>query len=291
MSSKDVKHFVYKESEQLKSFNKDRYNLTFSQVSSVEQCLLRVLTGGVSIENRNANYEFSVIDNYFYNPIKDVSDKTLMYLWHDMFSDEGFSKKKLNECFHRNRSNSGFYVNVLLEITNALQSKSQSRDTQAFLYIYRAFEHIAYSFPLMYLQNEVSYSKTYDTLKKYFSDGGNSELAFCKQFIEKLLDSSLLDSTINIEFERNTVENVKVLNLLKVSNKFVPSTYGTSIKYRDVWDLVVECRNRYFHHLSGMSNSISSEIMIDSDSFFRTINTIALQLFSTIYLYLLLNRM
>ena len=291
MLRKDVKHYIYKENDDFKLFNRESYGLTFKNASSVEECLLRVLTGGVCIENKNTNYEFSTNDNYFYNPIVNVSDKTLMYLWHDMFSDVKFNRRKLDACFHRNRSNSRFYVNILLEVTNALQSKSQQRDTQAFLYIYRTFEHIAYTFPLMYLQNEVSYSKTYDTLKKYFSDGGNSELAFCKQFIEKFLDASLLDSTINIEFESSIAENIKVLNLLKVSNKFILSTYGIHIKYRDVWDLVVECRNRYFHHLSGMSNSISSEVMVDSDSFFRIINNIALQLFSTLYLYMLLNRM
>jgi len=214
-----------------------------------------------------------------------------MYLWHDLFSTVGYKKVKLDKCFRDNRSNTLFYINVLLEITNAIQLNSQKRYTQSFLHIYRAFEHIAYSFPLLYLQTQTSYSSTYNTLREYFKDGGNSELAFCKQFVGKLLDASVLASTIDINFTENKVENKKVLNLLKVSNNFVTSTYDVSIKYEDVWDLVVQCRNQYFHHLSGMSNSISSQAMVDSDSFFKSINDIALQLFSTLYLSLLLNRM
>lgn len=291
MYFKTIKHFTYKDYDDHGMFNNPAYKLTFDNSVSVEFCLLRLLTGGLDIENDYKKYNFSSDLNYFKNPIRSVSNQTLLYQWCDMFSAIGFKRDSIIKTFHENRSNTNFYINVLLELTNALQFISKKRYTQSFLHIYRAFEHISYSFPLIYLQTQKSYSTTYNSLKDFFKDGGNSELAFCKQFIEKLIEPSLLDSTIAINFKENKINNLKVLNSLPVSGKLIESTYHTSIKYRDVWDLVVQCRNQYFHHLSGMSNSISSQKMIDSDSFFKPINDIALQLFSSIYLSLILNRM
>lgn len=293
MSSVVFKHFKYSEPDTLgfsRIVNPDRFGLRLGVGSTAEFCLLRLVLGSVIVENTATKAVFESTVNYSLNPLASTAGRSLISLFHDAFP-AAFKRNDLLACLNKNRSNTSFYLNILFELSHTLICTGNERHTQAFIHLYRVYEHIAYTFPLLYLRKETSYGKTYNTLKEYFADGGDSEIAFCRQFIEKSLNDVVLASPITIDFRDDSEVNMNVINRLAVSNKLVSTTYAVSVCYRDVWDLIIEIRNKYFHHLSGRSNSIDSQQLVNPDSFFECINRIGLQLFSTLYLSIVTSRM
>ncbi|ELE7615386.1 hypothetical protein RB978_004279 [Vibrio vulnificus] len=290
-----IKHYTFSDSIYFdkhglgdKSNLKSYLGLTTN--SSVELCIIRLLMGGVSVSNNVSGDSFETENNYFLNPVDTRSSRSIISDYKRVFDFSLLGCEDIVECLNMNRTNSSFFINILFELSHALNDAKKGSHVQSFLHIYRAYEHISYSFPLIYLSTEVSYANTYKSLKDYFSDGGDSELKFCKQFIGKILPESILASTLDVTFTNNKSENEKVLKRLSVGNSFEFNSFSVKIEFQYVWDLVVELRNKYFHHLSGMSNSISSQQLACPNSFFKEINTLALQLFAVIYLNIVQSR-
>ncbi|WP_284603307.1 hypothetical protein [Dickeya dadantii] len=299
---KTIKHFDYFEidtvsnfeSHEWNFFNPNRYGMRIDDNSSVEYVFFRVLIGGVAckynspyIDEKRKTFFFD--KNLYKNPISSVKAKTLLSELYSIMYPLDFNKKYFMDYFKQQRSNSGFYMNLLLEFSNAIHSMNQNHHTKAFIHIYRAYEHLAYSFPLVFVATATSYERSYQTLKQYFKDGGDSELKFGKQFMMDNVDSLMLDSIVKID--NNDGYFGKVVSKLSSNNAFDITPSYVSFPLKATWDMVIEIRNRYFHYLAGMGNSFGSEFFFDSDEFFRLINKPALNLLASMYFSILTKKL
>ncbi|KHS99960.1 hypothetical protein ACI51Z_13445 [Pectobacterium carotovorum] len=299
---KTIKHFDYFEVDATSKFknadwdlfNPDRYGMRINNNSPVEYIFFRSLIGGLAckynspyIKERNKFFLFD--ENLYKNPISSVKGKTLLSELYNVIYPLDFNNKSFMSYFNEQRSNSGFYINLLLEFSNAIYSMNFNHHTKAFIHIYRAYEHLAYSFPLVFVSTAKSYERSYGKLKQYFKDGGDSELQFGKQFVMDNVDSLMLDSIVQVIDKKSYLSNV--VNRLSSKNAFTISPGIVSFPLKTTWDMVVEIRNRFFHNLTGMGNSFDSQLIIDSDEFFRLINKPSLILLSSIYFSILTKKL
>ncbi|WP_199450812.1 hypothetical protein [Vibrio harveyi] len=222
---KKIKHYVFSDSIHFDKHGLgDKSNfesyLGLTTKSPVELCIIRLLMGGVSVTNNVSGDSFETENNYFLNPVDTRNSRSIISDYMKVFDFSTLDSGEIIESLNMNRSNSSFFINMLFELSHALNDAKKGSHLQSFLHIYRAYEHISYSFPLIYLSTEDSYANTYKSLKNYFSDGGDSELKFCKQFVGKILPESILESTLDVTFTNNKSENEKVLKRLSVGNSF-----------------------------------------------------------------------
>lgn len=305
---KTIKHFQFNEPPLVMGFKEDIYiryenkiihnlktrgeeRLSIHDESLVETCLIRALMGNLHIKNPQCSIDFITKKNYFINPIVSHNESLIQSFYKTFQVNSLSDLSLLRKAITDNRQNSGVFINILFELSHALDANERKEHLKSFIHIYRLYEHLAFMFPLMYLKTNNSYSQSYDALKKYFSDGGDSELKFGKQFIDKLLGGTLLSSSVDFSFNENIEENKKIIKSIDYGHLISSEGSYISIPIGDIWDFVITIRNRYFHNLHGMGNSITAQNMSNPDSFFSGINTPSLHLFSLIYLHILLSRM
>lgn len=289
-SPKDI-YIKYEESkaDHFKSLGEER--LSIYDDSLVETCLIRAMMGNLHVKSSQCEIDFTTSRNYFINPIT-CNNERLVTSFYKTFKINSINDLSLlRQAITDNRQNSGVFINILFEFIHAIYAEEMKEHLKSFIHIYRLYEHMAFMFPLMYLKINSSYSQTYDSLKKFFSDGGDSELKFGKQFIDKLLGTSLLKSSVDFSFSKNTEENKRIIKSVGYEHLVSDPNNLFSIPIGEIWDFVITIRNRYFHNLHGMGNSITAQNISDPDSFFSGINTFSLHLFSLIYLHILLSRM
>lgn len=189
-------------------------------------------------------------------------------------------------CDHLNsqRVNHALFHQLLSEIAKSMLNQRLGRHLAAFVHSYRAIENLSYAFPLFYCRYSKEYSKVYAQLREFFKGG---ELDFCSNFYSRLIcDDGLEQSQSSIEFEgvyqsefakhltsqiNWTVDKKGTKALVEIS----PNVIG--LRLRDNFDLIVNIRNSYFHHLSGSSKNSSSKDIKDPDSFFKPINELSYQ--------------
>lgn len=183
------------------------------------------------------------------------------------------------------RVNHGLFYPLLSELAKSFLNQGVGRNLSAFVHVYRAIENISYSFPLFYCRYSREYSKVYSKLKSFFQGG---ELDFCANFYAQLiLDDALDGSRIAIRFS-GPFKNEFADHLQNYINWPIEKKTGTmaiskvsdgvvDIALKDCFNLIVNVRNSYFHHLSGGPKNSSSKDIKDPDSFFMPINEIAYQ--------------
>lgn len=256
-----------------------------------ESFLIRLLTGTVSITNNYTNEIFVQKTNYSKlgkeikkiistKPIRESLTNPLM------LSDLDFYIRTSDH------SNDVYYELLIDEICSYFFATVKDNHTTSFLHLYRIIEYISYSFPLIYSSYSRDYFGTFNRLKSYF-ETAKSELSFFEKFQEKIIDSSLLESELEIDF--TTVDPIlasKYYPLLK--NILDPSNLKTDIpnskisfEYQFILKLVITLRNRYFHFAIGGQRNIRSNEIIQSDIFFKLVNDEILNWITIIYFEIL----
>lgn len=197
----------------------------------------------------------------------------------------GTAIKPISDRLNSQRVNHALFHQLLSEVARSILNQRLDRNLAAFVHAYRAVENISYAFPLFYCRYSREYSKVYSQLKDFFKGG---ELEFCSNFYKKLLrDDGLESSQLSIVFEGVYKEEmadhaVGKLNWAtdKSGTKALLRTSSSvaGICMKDSFDLIVNYRNTYFHHLSGGPSNSSSKEIKDPDSFFKPINEIAYQM-------------
>jgi hypothetical protein len=115
-----------------------------------------------------------------------------------------------------------------------------------------------------------------------------TELDFCANFYKHLVRSDGLDGvSMNIDFGGRfasefvdcLVRDVSWVVDKKTGSLAISriSSTSASIHLEDCFDLIVNLRNGFFHHLAGSNKSISSYQVKNADEFFTPINELALQ--------------
>jgi len=271
---------------------------------SPQLALHRILAGTASIIRKNSDGEdIEIIDqniNYFLPSISANTDRSLNHL----MLEENFNIDEYFTFAHRESNiNKIFYENIYYEICNALIEISKDQHLKSFIFIYRAYEHISYAFPMIYAQNTQSYENTFEDLKKWLSSTADSNVGEMR-FKEKFLNSSFppeeLDATYTInltgtEREKREIFQAITENCLGWGD---PQQFsGDTKKYEKIdlefkyWNkLLIGLRNRFFHLSNNGNKNILSKNLSDPDQLFSQVTKFSINYISRIFLIVHLSK-
>ena len=212
-------------------------------------------------------------------------------------------------------SNSKFYDSLLNEILHFYYYHNKKSDFSAYIHLYRAYEYVSYTFPLIFVSNSINYENSYKELQKFFS-GKGEELAFFRVFLEKkfLVSEYIFEELYDVSYviklndtEYNLFKNelgpflkkfnsqrrkknksfYKSIDREKECTENEMTTYLVEeekklvISILDINDLLIELRNKSCHFKINHSDSISFQNYF-FDDLFRVLNPVFLNWFANI---------
>lgn len=175
--------------------------------------------------------------------------------------------------------NSSLYRDIFFEFCGYFHARSQENDLQGFVHLYRILERVSFCLPLLWAARAPDYQKSFDALKKYFADPKTGELKVLERFIEDFVDQS--ERQTNATFNFASAHSIwkeryytTLFGLVKDSPYFDSATAYDQIvvHFEGVFDIMITCRNRYFHALTGKAQFFNIEQMPDADEFFGILN-------------------
>lgn len=175
-----------------------------------------------------------------------------------------------------------FFQDLLGEFSNYFFQTKRNAHTAAFVFLYRALERISYSVPLLYNSISNDFFGTFNDMKALFSNkDGAGELGLFKKFLNqgRFIDPVILDTAYTIPFSSQAGYASKyfdVATLLYSGFSSQDSTTSTvEIRFRDIPELFVPLRNRFFHFRTGdWQTNIAIRDIHDSDEFFSAVNCV-----------------
>lgn len=252
--------------------------------------ILRLLSGVLTLEHVSSTKRIYQKDNYFSSDLKGISRS-----WSNSFPEllgEGYTAEKLSMYIESSKfKNRKFYKNILSELSYFFYYQKIKVHSSAFVYLYRALEHVSYAFPLIYVSKTDDFSGSYRFLKDLMSgEKEKGELGFLKKFVNTIYrDDSIRESSVDFDITLSS-EQEHIFGLLKslcrdnmISDSTVePQTL--SIKYTEVGSFFILIRNRFFHFMNGGANNIETSRLSDIDLLFGLLNKSFLYWLSTLLL-------
>ena len=172
-----------------------------------------------------------------------------------------------------------FYKELLNEFAHFIYQQNKGCFTTAFVFLYRIFERISFSVPLLYTSTQKDYIGTFNALKGILNADTSGEMALFKKFLSqgKFIDPLKLNVNLSLSFKSSFGHQDKyyVLTTKKVTCLTSPDPINRTadIKFSDVPELLKAIRNRFFHSRTGDGkDNIFIEEMPDSDEYFECIN-------------------
>jgi hypothetical protein len=170
-----------------------------------------------------------------------------------------------------------FYSDIYYEFCAYFFKQHHQNYLSAFVHLYRILERISYAFPLFWAARAKNYERTFETLRKYFSDPKIGELGVFKKFVPDFMPTTALQLQLDLNIVSAHADwqrrHYELLLSLLASNvvAFNPHSQVT-MRYENLIDLMITIRNRYFHALTGHSNSFNAQQMVDFDEFSSFLN-------------------
>ncbi|WP_064616959.1 hypothetical protein [Pseudomonas sp. GR 6-02] len=191
--------------------------------------------------------------------------------------------RPLDVFFRASGSHKGFFEVLLNEVSRSLVASANGNDLSAFVYIYRALEHMSYALPFFHARHATDYVKAFNDLRALISSG-DGELKFCDKFIGYIFKQDPVFSAYKYTIKFDPIYAVKFEKYLNGHHsKHCTTNSGLiEVEFLKAFGFVVDVRNKFFHHLSGSNQSASSKDIIDADAFFRPINEIAWSLIALV---------
>lgn len=257
--------------------------------------LFRVFAGTCEITSMNTIESVSLCTNYFYSDFRQNDLSNLDFL-NDF--EEGLEFIDYEECVHKNSyRNIDFHRTFLAEIAGCIFNLEKGKNTVAFVHLYRAYEHLAYAFPMIFASKTKDYVGSFDSLKKWMTKEGNGnagELKFLKSFISTLFEKDeILSTAIDIRITANDEHKMLMFNALakKVMDwqsieKYSPGTTSPdilSIPFIEYHSFIINLRNRFFHYFNQRGDNLSIDDVIDSDLLFSMVNKSSLYFVAIIF--------
>lgn len=285
--------FTYYECLPEKTLNRVPQSLKIKGTGDSEVLLImRLLSGSLKLEHANTSNLIIQKENYFSADLKGYQKS-----WDKKFPKligEDYTSEKFSEFIDKTKGqNKVFYKNILSELAYYFYYQSKGIHSSAFVYLYRALEHLSYALPLIYVSKSDDFSKTFKFLKELMSGDKNiGELGFFKHFIKTIyLDDPIYESSIDFPMLLQTeAEQQQIFTLLKslcTGEMIADSTESPrvlSIKYTEVGSFIITIRNRFFHFLNGGFKNIETHSITNIDTFFSLFNKQGLYWLSTILL-------
>jgi hypothetical protein len=175
--------------------------------------------------------------------------------------------------------NRDFFRELLAELSNYFVQTKRGNHATAFVHLYRAFERILYSVPLLYFSTQKDFVGTFNDLKLIFKDEISGELGLFRKFLGlgRFIDQLKLETPLNITFTSNFGNESAYFNLTdrlyKDFESLDPLSHQVSLKFKDIPELLTTLRNRLFHARTGdgKSNAKMQEIL-DIDEYLNCLN-------------------
>lgn len=257
--------------------------------------ILRILSGNVELKHNYSNKKIKSKNNYFSSDL--ISFPNWKINFPKLFSEDVTVKDLADFIAKEKFKNKKFYSGILSELSHFILHEEKGSHTSSFIYIYRILENISYAFPLIYSSKSHDFLRSFQHLKSLMSnDKEKKELGFFKVFIRTLYEeNSISDTSIDIYINSSDGEVGKQMynTLKKFSDGGV--LHGDSvefdkfsIKFCEMGSFIVGIRNRFFHNLNGSSENIDSNMIVDSDEFFKFINPAAMYWFSMVFIEIII---
>ena len=256
--------------------------------TKAEAKLIRLLSGTVDLEH---NFNFELVQqrtNYGILPYQSVSRVSAKPI-RDCYNPKTLTD--LQTYINSNVENSNYTESLLNEVSHYFIAKHLGNHLSGFIHLYRLLEFISYSFPLAHAKKTENIYGTFESLKDYFKTEGK-ELAFLKKFVNILFkDKPEINLTLEINITGTTpVIRDKIYRTFKriTSPKesyinYDNALFQLSLEYKNLIDLTVFLRNRYFHFAMGGMKNIKTSELIDPNYFFEHINDELLNWIYVIY--------
>ncbi|WP_156429755.1 hypothetical protein [Burkholderia sp. FL-7-2-10-S1-D7] len=254
--------------------------------------LFRILLGGVKIDagGRTAiqSNNFFVIDFPKINGFTINSD--ILRAFPGLGEQDRFGNflsytvaASLDRFFRATGTNKGFFEVLLNEMARSFVASSTGNDLSAFVYVYRALEHMSYALPFFHARHANNYVKAFNDLRNLIASG-DAELKFCDKFIGYLFSGDPVFSSHKYRFKFDGGFSTKYEKYLKNvhSRHCTINSSVVEIPFLQSFGFLVDVRNKFFHHLSGSNQSASSREIEDADVFFRPINRVAWSIISLV---------
>jgi hypothetical protein len=270
-------------------------NLHFRILPTSPQSLVlfRVLLGGVHIRKVGGE-SINQRANYFCVGTPNISGYSLHSELSRAFPNLGMQDragsflpvtllKPLEDFFKAAGTRKGFFDVLLNELTRALIADEKGNHLSAFVYIYRAIEHMSYALPFFHARHSRDYIKAFYDLRTLIA-GGDGELKFCGKFIRSLFSTDPILNThvYNVSYPPQYLPLYPKYLKGNHTKLCTATIQGANVKFLDSFDFLVDIRNKFFHHLSGSNQSASSREIPDADIFFRPLNKMALSVIALV---------
>lgn len=260
--------------------------LTYSSMGSLPKnaekssqfLLVRLLSGTASVSNG----KFTAKQRTDYSQLpptlqtKKLSGAVVDFLL--TYGVGGDPKSFIQKTIIDNRK---FYQDLLGEFSNYYLQEQRGNQTAAFVFLYRILEKLSYSVPLLYCATQRDYVGTFNELKALFDDRIKGELGLFKKFINqgRFIDPIKLDISYQLRFSSSRGHEAKYFDLTRKHHSDYISedsnTHQLEIKFRQVPELLIKLRNRFFHSLTGEDkHNIRIEEILDPDEFFACVNPV-----------------
>lgn len=250
--------------------------------------LLELLIGKSIIFNKKNILVFESTINYSKLPATNDTTDLLMQFSEVLGVDleKESSRELCDNYFRRDRRNGYVYERVLNEFSQYF-IVSEISPCEGFVHLYRILEYMSYSFPMIYAAKSKNYKGSYDSMKKFFLGGDNAgELKFLGYFLKELFDDEpttyefefeILVESDNIDELRRDFEEAVKMDIFTFENNTL------EIKFKNIKDIFVEIRNKYFHMLLGKGNDNFIGIDYCINDLFRSLNPIFVNWISCIF--------
>lgn len=258
------------------------------KIDTISPCgvLLELVMGKMDILNSSGEVLYVQEINYARLPaeiqITHTYEQFSEILNIDVLDDD--CRNICNRFMMYDRTNNFVYEHILNELTQFFVINRLS-PCEGFVHLYRTLEFMSYSFPLIYASKSKSYRGTYDSLKKFLSGDSGGELKFFQKFLKEVFED---DIAYQYEFEVYVdSENIEELKgeFQEIFNiDFYTFEENTLLfKFKNVTEMFIEIRNRYFHMLLGQGRNNFFNMEYDKNDLFKSLNPVFVNWLSIIF--------
>ncbi len=177
------------------------------------------------------------------------------------------------------RRNFRYFQELFDEICAYHLAISARNYVQAFVHEYRMIEYIAYAYPLIYAIRSQDFYTTFGHLEQYVKNEGKGELGFLQKAISKIFEGSEIFNT-SFDISLDSIGNANIRNSYRsifsnyIQQKWLHESTSDSIfaiKFNSVGSVLIELRNKIFHHSVNTSNNILSSKLFDINLFMELV--------------------
>lgn len=277
------------------AFSEKSRNLSVSDESPTAYKIFRLFTGMVKISceitSRTCEISNDTIALCYSRSHDDFITKIASYIIEE---EEIDSVEWLSNEVSKQRlkyRNIQYFKELYNELCNYYFAVNDNNYVAAFVHEYRMIEYIAYAYPLIYAVRSNDFYMTFGHLKNFVTNQGKGELSFFQSAINKIFDDGILSTSFDISLESISNENVKNIYCEILRGYIKPEWLHTSttddlfaIKFNQVSSVLIELRNKIFHHSVNTHNNLLASRLLDMNFFMKLITPTFFNWLSVVYL-------